>query len=93
MKLLEFRNKSFETDEFFFDYGKKAIKEKRKMGHLTILKIILFYCYTMHNSCTIFNFTSFMHYTKVVPNHEISFRPCVRKINSSLLTCALLEIF
>ena len=33
-----YRNLSFKTDEYFFDYGKKTIKEKRKMGHLTILK-------------------------------------------------------
>ena len=34
----EFKGKSFKDNEFFFDYGKKIIKEKRKMGHLTILK-------------------------------------------------------
>ena len=34
----EYRSKTFKEDEFFFDYGKKTIKEKRKMGHLTILK-------------------------------------------------------
>ena len=34
----EYRSKTFEEGEFFFDYGKKTIKEKRKMGHLTILK-------------------------------------------------------
>ena len=34
----EYRSKIFTEDEFFFDYGKKIIKEKRKMGHLTILK-------------------------------------------------------
>jgi 5-(carboxyamino)imidazole ribonucleotide synthase len=34
----EYRSKTFEKGEFFFDYGKKTIKEKRKMGHLTILK-------------------------------------------------------
>tara|TARA_A100001011_G_C14295509_1_gene838245 strand:+ start:921 stop:1964 length:1044 start_codon:yes stop_codon:yes gene_type:complete len=33
----EYRSKIFEEGEFFFDYGKKTIKEKRKMGHLTIL--------------------------------------------------------
>ena len=27
----------FKDNEFFFDYLKKEIKEKRKMGHLTIL--------------------------------------------------------
>ena len=27
----------FNDNEFFFDYLKKNIKEKRKMGHLTIL--------------------------------------------------------
>ncbi|MDA8757376.1 5-(carboxyamino)imidazole ribonucleotide synthase [Candidatus Pelagibacter bacterium] len=34
----EYKSKTFEEGEFFFDYGKKTIKEKRKMGHLTILK-------------------------------------------------------
>ena len=34
----EYRSKTFSSDEFFFDYGKKVIKDKRKMGHLTILK-------------------------------------------------------
>ena len=34
----EYRSKSFSDVEFFFDYGKKKIKDKRKMGHLTILK-------------------------------------------------------
>ena len=34
----EYRGKSFKEDEFFFDYGKKEIKYKRKMAHLTILK-------------------------------------------------------
>jgi len=34
----EYRSKTFKENEFFFDYGKKIIKEKRKMGHLTILK-------------------------------------------------------
>jgi len=32
-----YRNKKFSTDEFFFDYLKKDIKDKRKMGHLTTL--------------------------------------------------------
>ena len=32
-----YRNKKFESNEFFFDYLKKEIKNKRKMGHLTIL--------------------------------------------------------
>jgi len=34
----EYRGKSFKDNEFFFDYKKKEIKDKRKMGHLTILK-------------------------------------------------------
>ena len=34
----EYKSKSFSDNEFFFDYGKKSIKEKRKMGHLTTLK-------------------------------------------------------
>ncbi len=37
-EIQEYRNKSFKGDEFFFDYGKKKIKERRKMGHLTIIK-------------------------------------------------------
>ncbi len=37
-EIQEYRKKSFKTDEYFFDYEKKIIKEKRKMGHLTILK-------------------------------------------------------
>ena len=32
-----YRNKKFDTNEFFFDYLKKEIKQKRKMGHLTTL--------------------------------------------------------
>ena len=31
------QNKKLNDNEFFFDYLKKEIKEKRKMGHLTIL--------------------------------------------------------
>ena len=34
----KYRNRSFSEKEFFFDYKKKVIKEKRKMGHLTTLK-------------------------------------------------------
>ena len=34
----DYRKKSFNDGEFFFDYEKKLIKDKRKMGHLTILK-------------------------------------------------------
>jgi 5-(carboxyamino)imidazole ribonucleotide synthase len=32
-----YKNKKFKENEFFFDYLKKEIKEKRKMGHLTII--------------------------------------------------------
>ena len=32
-----YRNKKFEDNEFFFDYLKKEVKTKRKMGHLTTL--------------------------------------------------------
>ena len=32
------KNPKLNDNEFFFDYLKKEIKEKRKMGHLTILK-------------------------------------------------------
>ena len=33
-----YRSRVFNKDEFFYDYGKKTIKHKRKMGHLTVLK-------------------------------------------------------
>jgi len=33
-----YRSKTFNNDEFFYDYEKKSIKDKRKMGHLTVLK-------------------------------------------------------
>ena len=33
-----YRNKSYTKNEFFFDYLKKEIKKKRKMGHLTTIK-------------------------------------------------------
>ena len=36
----DYKNKSFKENEFFFDYKKKEIKKKRKMGHLTITKNI-----------------------------------------------------
>ena len=32
-----YRNKKFQQNEFFFDYLKKKIKSKRKMGHITTL--------------------------------------------------------
>jgi len=34
-----YRNKKFKDNEFFFDYLKKEIKKKRKMGHLTTVEI------------------------------------------------------
>jgi len=33
-----YREKSYTQNEFFFDYLKKEIKKKRKMGHLTTIK-------------------------------------------------------
>ena len=36
-KIINYRNKNFKKNEFFFDYLKTQIKEKRKMGHITIL--------------------------------------------------------
>tara|TARA_Y100000590_G_scaffold433947_1_gene551596 strand:- start:385 stop:1431 length:1047 start_codon:yes stop_codon:yes gene_type:complete len=33
-----YRNKKFSDNEFFFDYLKKEIKPKRKMGHLTVIE-------------------------------------------------------
>ena len=32
-----YRNKKYNSNEFFYDYQKKDIKDKRKMGHLTTL--------------------------------------------------------
>ncbi len=34
-----YRNKTFKENEFFYDYLKKEIKQKRKMGHLTTIEI------------------------------------------------------
>ena len=37
-QITHFRNtQMFNDNEFFFDYLKKEIKEKRKMGHITTL--------------------------------------------------------
>ena len=36
-QIISYRNKKFAENEFFFDYLKKDIKDKRKMGHLTTL--------------------------------------------------------
>tara|TARA_B110001450_G_scaffold247288_1_gene262197 strand:- start:377 stop:1423 length:1047 start_codon:yes stop_codon:yes gene_type:complete len=36
-QIVVYRNKQFTQKEFFFDYLKKEIKSKRKMGHLTTL--------------------------------------------------------
>jgi 5-(carboxyamino)imidazole ribonucleotide synthase len=33
-----YRNRKFSSNEFFFDYLKKEIKHKRKMGHITTLR-------------------------------------------------------
>jgi len=36
-KITSYRNKEHNENEFFFDYLKKEVKQKRKMGHLTTL--------------------------------------------------------
>ena len=36
-EIIEYQQKKFKENNFFFDYLKKDIKDKRKMGHLTIL--------------------------------------------------------
>ena len=36
-QITNYRNKKYDKNEFFFDYLKKKIKDKRKMGHLTTL--------------------------------------------------------
>jgi len=36
-QIVVYRNRQFAQNEFFFDYLKKEIKNKRKMGHLTTL--------------------------------------------------------
>ena len=36
-QIINYRNKKYAENEFFFDYLKKEIKDKRKMGHLTTL--------------------------------------------------------
>ena len=37
-EISKYRSRTFAANEFFFDYLKKDIKDKRKMGHFTILK-------------------------------------------------------
>ena len=37
-QILEYRNKKIQNNEFFYDYLKKDIKPKRKMGHITIIE-------------------------------------------------------
>ena len=34
-----YKGKKFNDNEFFYDYLKKEVKEKRKMGHLTTVEI------------------------------------------------------
>ena len=36
--ILIYKSKKFKNNEFFYDYKKKVLKNKRKMGHLTILE-------------------------------------------------------
>ncbi|MDA9723876.1 5-(carboxyamino)imidazole ribonucleotide synthase [Candidatus Pelagibacter sp.] len=36
--IVDYRVKSFKDNEFFFDYQKTEIREKRKMGHFTIIE-------------------------------------------------------
>ena len=36
-QIINYRNRKYEENEFFFDYLKTEIKNKRKMGHLTTL--------------------------------------------------------
>ena len=36
-QIINYRNRKYASNEFFFDYLKKEIKDKRKMGHLTTL--------------------------------------------------------
>jgi len=36
--ILFYKNKKLKDNEFFFDYLKKTVKEKRKMGHLTTIE-------------------------------------------------------
>ena len=35
--ILNYRDKKFSENEFFFDYQKKEVKPKRKMGHFTTI--------------------------------------------------------
>ena len=37
-EIIKYRDKKFSENEFFYDYLKETVKDKRKMGHLTILK-------------------------------------------------------
>jgi len=37
-EIIKYRDKKFSENEFFYDYLKETVRNKRKMGHLTILK-------------------------------------------------------
>ncbi len=37
-EIVSYRSKKYSDNEYFFDYGKKEIKENRKMGHLTVIQ-------------------------------------------------------
>ncbi len=37
-EIVSYRLKQYSDNEYFFDYGKKEIKAKRKMGHLTVVE-------------------------------------------------------
>ena len=36
--ITDYRGKAFSDNEFFYDYLKTEIRDKRKMGHLTIIE-------------------------------------------------------
>ena len=38
-EIKNYRAKSYSDNQFFFDYLKVEVKDKRKMGHITTIKI------------------------------------------------------
>ena len=37
IEIKKYKKRNYKKNEFFYDYQKKEVKEKRKMGHITTL--------------------------------------------------------
>ena len=48
--ILKFRNSKIEKNKFFFDYEKKEIRPKRKMGHINIIEQLFYTLLYVHQN-------------------------------------------